>query len=110
MSFAERLSELRKKRGLSQEELAGKLGTQGPAIGRYERGVAKPTIEVASKIARILGVSLDYLVGNTDMELDKTVIDRVLEIQSLPDEDKGHILYTLDNLLQNVRTKQAFAK
>ncbi len=109
MSFAERLSELRKKRGLSQEKLAAKLGTQGPAIGRYERGVAKPTIEVASKIAKILGVSLDYLVGNTDMELDKTVIDRVLEIQSLPDEDKRHILYTLDNLLQNVRTKKAFA-
>lgn len=110
MSFAERLSELRKKRGLSQEELAAKLGTQGPAIGRYERGAAKPTIEVASKIARILGVSLDYLVGNTDMELDKTVIDRVVEIQSLPDEDKSPILYTLDNLLQNARTKKAFAK
>ena len=36
MSFAERLSEVRKKRGMSQEELAQKLGTQGPAIGRYE--------------------------------------------------------------------------
>lgn len=55
-------------------------------------------------------VSLDYLVGNTDMELDKTVIDRVVEIQSLPDEDKSPILYTLDNLLQNARTKKAFAK
>ncbi len=32
------------------------LGTKGPAIGRYERGVAKPTIEVAGKIAKILGV------------------------------------------------------
>ena len=109
MSFAERLTELRKKRGLSQEELASKLGTQGPAIGRYERGAAKPTIEVASKISRILGVSLDYLVGNSDMELDKAVMDRVLEIQSLPDEDKNPILYTLDNLLQNARTKKAFA-
>ena len=71
-------------------------------------GAAKPTIEVASKIARILGVSLDYLVGNTDMELDKAVIDRVIEIQGLPDEDKSPILYTLDNLLQNARTKKAF--
>jgi len=44
------------------------------------------------------------------MELDKTVIDRVVEIQSLPDEDKSPILYTLDNLLQNARTKKAFAK
>lgn len=109
MSFAERLTELRKKKGLSQEELANKLGTKGPAIGRYERGAAKPTIEVASKIARILEVSLDYLVGNTDRELDDEIINRVLEIQNLPEEDKGHILYTLDNLLQNVRTKKAFS-
>ena len=43
------------------------------------------------------------------MELDKTVIDRVIEIQSLPEEDKTPILYTLDNLLQNARTKKAFA-
>jgi len=35
---------------------------------------------------------------------------RIVEIQSLPDEDKVHILYTIDGLLQNVRTKLAFAK
>ncbi len=110
MSFADRLIELRKKRGFSQEELAKKLGTQAPAIGRYERGGAKPTIEVASKISKALGVSLDYLVGNTDVELDKDVIDRVVEIQGLPDNDKSPILYTLDSLLQNVRTRQAFSK
>ncbi|MFA6401053.1 MAG: hypothetical protein WCX31_05430 [Salinivirgaceae bacterium] len=34
----------------------------------------------------------------------------MVEIQSLPDEDKNHILYTFDGLLQNLRTKQAFAK
>ena len=110
MSFANRLTELRKSKGLSQEELANKLGTQGPAIGRYERDAAKPTIEVAAKIARILGVSLDYLVGNSDTLLNQEIIDRVIEIQNLDDEDKKPILYTLDNLLQNVRTKQAFSK
>ncbi|ELR67983.1 hypothetical protein C900_01456 [Fulvivirga imtechensis AK7] len=78
----------------------------GVLHGRYERGAAKPTIEVASKIARILGVSLDYLVGNTDMELDKTVIDRVVEIQSLPDEDKSPILYTLDNCYKTLVPKR----
>lgn len=37
MSFGKRLLEARKKKGISQEELAGKLNTKGPAIGRYER-------------------------------------------------------------------------
>jgi hypothetical protein len=49
-------------------------------------------------------------MGKTEFELDRTIIQRVVEIQSLPDEDKSHILYALDGLLQNVRTKMAFAK
>lgn len=79
-------------------------------IRRYERYEEKPSIKVASKVADELNVSLDYLMGKTEFELDRTIIQRVVEIQSLPDEDKSHILYTLDGLLQNVRTKMAFAK
>ena len=96
MSFGERLSEIRKKRGLSQEELAHLLGTQGPAIGRYEREIAKPTIEVASKLAKFLDVSLDYLVGNSDIEIDKTMSKRIQEISKFPDEDKQHVFAVLD--------------
>ena len=79
-------------------------------IGRYERDEIKPSIDIATKIADALGVSLDYLTGKTNVELDNSIIKRVVEIQSLPDEDKKHILYTLDGLLQNVRTKLAFGK
>jgi len=101
---------LRKKIKLSQNDLGKKVGTSGDIIGRYERDEVKPSIEVASKIADTLEVSLDYLMGKTEVELDKSIINRVVAIQSLPDEDKSHILYTLDGLLQNVRTKLAFAK
>ncbi|PCI97014.1 MAG: transcriptional regulator [Flavobacteriales bacterium] len=100
MSFGNRLLEVRKKRGLSQEILAKELGTQGPAIGRYERGVAKPTIEVAGKLAKILEVSLDYLVGNTDLELDNETQKRILAVQQLSEKDKNNIFYTLDNLIK----------
>ncbi|MBN2612903.1 MAG: helix-turn-helix transcriptional regulator [Bacteroidales bacterium] len=37
MCFGKRLFEARKKKGISQEELAEKLNTKGPVIGRYER-------------------------------------------------------------------------
>jgi len=109
MSFANRLSEVRKKRGLSQEELATKIGTQGPAIGRYERGVAKPTIEVAAKLAGILGVSLDYLVGNSDTELDKSIIEKIEAIQQLDSEAQGHLFALLDAFLRDHKTKQAYS-
>ena len=110
MSFGKKIAEERKKKGISQEELAKIVGTISVTIGRYERDQIKPSIDVAIKIADALEVSLDYLTGKTDTELDNNIIKRVVEIQNLPDEDKVHILYTLDGLLQNVRTKQAFRK
>src|SRR6185437_13848591 len=54
MSFGSRLLQARKKKGISQEELATHLGTKGPAIGRYERDEMKPSIDVATKMAKLL--------------------------------------------------------
>ncbi len=86
------------------------VGTISVTIGRYERDEIKPSIDIATKIADALEVSLDYLTGKTSIELDNSIIKRVVEIQNLPEDDRIHILYTLDGLLQNIRTKQAFAK
>jgi transcriptional regulator with XRE-family HTH domain len=61
-------------------------------IGRYERDEVKPSIEMAAAIADALEVSLDYLVGNTDLLLDKSIIKRIQDIQLLAGEDKGHLL------------------
>jgi len=110
MSFGKTLAGERKKKGFSQDELAKKVGTISVTIGRYERDEIKPSIDIASKIADALEVSLDYLTGKTNIELDNSIVERVVEIQNLPEEDRIHILYTLDGLLQNIRTKQAFAK
>jgi transcriptional regulator with XRE-family HTH domain len=109
ISFGERLTEVRKKRGFSQEELAGFLGTKGPAIGRYERGVAKPTIEVAGRLAKILGVSLDYLVGNSDQELDGDTLKRILEVQKLPEDIKEKLYYFIDVSIKDFKTRQVYA-
>ena len=43
---------------------------------------------MAAKLAGALGVSLDYLVGNTDVELHKSILDKIALIQKLPDEAK----------------------
>lgn len=105
MSFAERLTELRKKKGISQEVLANELGTKGPAIGRYERGAAKPTIEVAKKIAKILGVSLDYLVGNSDFELDANMLKRIQKVAELSPDDQLMIYAFLDSFIDKAKIK-----
>lgn|SRR5690606_7489319 len=109
MLFGERLALVRKKKKISQDELAKAIGVHAPVIGRYERDEVKPSIEVAAKIAQSLGVSLDYLTGNSDLELDADVIKKIQEIQQLPEKDRNHLFYLLDNVLQNVKAKKAFA-
>jgi len=99
MDFGERTAKLRKEKGLSRDELGKKIGTSGPIVGRYERGAMKPSIEIASKIANALNVSLDYLVGNTDLLLDSAVLKRIQDIQKLKEEDKSHVFAMLDAFL-----------
>jgi transcriptional regulator with XRE-family HTH domain len=96
MSFGKRLQEARKKRNFSQEYIAKELNTKAPVIGRYERDEMKPSIEVATKLSELLEVSLDYLVGKTDVELDKNTFQRILEVSRFSEEDRNHIFSVID--------------
>jgi transcriptional regulator with XRE-family HTH domain len=62
--FGRRVTLIREERGLTQQELASKAGTSYQTIWRIENGKhAEPGIYIARRIARALGVTLDYLVG-----------------------------------------------
>lgn len=71
MEFSERLKNLRKKVGLTQVDIAGKLGISQQAYASWERGVKKPTQDNLVKIAQTLNVSVDYLVGNSEGKTDE---------------------------------------
>ena len=103
MSFGSRLLQARKNKGFSQEDLASQLGTKGPAIGRYERDEMKPSIDVAAKIASILDVSLDWLVGHTDMELDSKMLERIQEVTQMKDKDREHVFAMLDAFIKQTK-------
>lgn len=109
MLFGERLITVRKNKKMSQDELAKAIGVHAPVIGRYERDEVKPSIEVAVKIADALSVSLDYMVGSTDLELDKNTLNRVVELQKLKDDDKGHLFAIMDAYMRDAKAKQAYA-
>lgn len=78
-------------------------------IGRYERGDITPSIDVVSKIADALEVSVDYLIGKTNLLLDKEAIDRLVKISELNDENKSFILNMIDMALRDFKTKKAYA-
>lgn len=109
MSFGSRLLEARKRKSISQEDLAKHLGTKGPAIGRYERDEMKPSIEVAAKMADYLDVSLDYLVGKTDKQLDQKTMKRILEVQNLKQDTQDKIFDYIDLVIRDTKTKQAYS-
>ena len=88
MTLGEHIMLLRKQKGLSQAALGKQIGTSGDIIGRYERNIMIPSIEVIIKISDSLGVSIDYLVGKTSLELDESVLKRLEDISSLSDENK----------------------
>jgi transcriptional regulator with XRE-family HTH domain len=77
-------------------------------IGRYERDEAQPSIEAAARLANLLEVSLDYLVGNSDLEVDATTLNRVLELQKLPSEVREKLYYFIDMSIRDFKAKQAY--
>lgn len=109
MLFGERLASVRKSNKISQDELAKAIGVHAPVIGRYERGEVKPSIEVATKIAEALSVSLDYLVGHTDLLLNKAMLNRIMEVQKLSAKDQEHLFVMMDAFLRDAKTRKAYA-
>ncbi|QMU65440.1 MAG: helix-turn-helix domain-containing protein [Flavobacteriaceae bacterium] len=109
MSFGKRVLELRKQHKISQEDLSNKIGVHQNVIGRYEREEAKPSIEIASKLADIFNVSLDYLVGKTELLMDENISERILTIQKLPNTDREHILFTIDAMIRDAKARLAYS-
>lgn len=62
MEFQQRLYELRKQSGLSQEGLASLLGVTRQAVQKWESGSSRPDMDNLAALARYFNVSLDYLV------------------------------------------------
>ncbi len=63
---------------------------------------------MAAKIAEILEVSLDYLVGATDVVPEKSLVKKINEIQKLPEEDKVCVFKMIDAFLRDSKAKQAY--
>lgn len=68
-----KLKELRKTKGVSQEQVASALGITFRAYQNYEYGQREPNIEMLNKMADYFGTSIDYLLGRDTSE--KPVID-----------------------------------
>jgi len=112
MAIGDKILSLRKERGWSQQQLAKKIGTSGPIVGRYERGEMTPSVEVAKKLADTFGTTLDYLVDDagrvTDIK-DKAMLERLKEIEGLDQEEKKTVVHVIDSLLRDAKARKTYA-
>lgn len=109
MTLGEHILILRKKHNLSQAALGKLVATSGDIIGRYERDIMTPSIEVIMKIADALRVSIDLLVGRTTLQLDTDVLKRVEEVSKMSDGEKEKIFIVIDALIRDFKAKKAYA-
>ena len=65
-NFAERIKELRIERGMSQDEIGKVIGVKRYSVCGYEKGKNFPDVPGLIALANYFGVSIDYLVGQTD--------------------------------------------
>ena len=113
MEFAERLKTLRKQVKLTQAQIAEKLNISQQAYASWERGAKKPTQENLVKIAQVLNVSIDYLVGNSDEHLKEDELDNVellfrMNSNGLTEEEKAIFKKELIEFME--KRKKAFEK
>lgn len=79
MSFSQRLKELRKEKGLTQQGLADKLNKSKSTISSYESNRRTPDINVVRDIAEFFNVSADYLIGKSEIRNSNDKIKQALE-------------------------------
>lgn len=111
MEFSERLKELRKQAHLTQVELANKLGIVQSSYADWERGKKKPTQDNLVKIAQVLNVSVDYLVGNSEEkadELDNIELLFRMNSKGLTKEERAVFKKELIEFME--KRKKAFGK
>ena len=78
MNLQDKLIQLRKRKGMSQLELAEILNVSRQAISKWELGTAVPTLENLVSISKLYGVSVDFLVDDKAESVNHSVFTSLL--------------------------------
>ena len=101
--FTDRLKSVRSKSGMSQKEVAEKLFLSQQAYARYEGGTSSPNPETLTNIAKLFGVSVDYLVGNEPVE--QAVTERDIQVALFGGDEE-----VTDEMWEEVKSFAEFIK
>jgi len=107
MSVSTKLIQLRKKKELTQQQMADAAGLHVNQIKRYESGAVMPSLEALKKIAITFGASLDELVFDKDERaLDERIKLQFEAMSQLDERDKLIIQEVLEGLILKYQAKR----
>ena len=101
-SIGARISQLRKDKGMTQKELAERLQVSQPVVSDYENDVIRLPADIVGKIAQILEVTSDELLGlkrearSAGNVKNRRLSRRLQAIDALPKRDQEALLRTID--------------
>lgn len=81
MTIGDVIKKYRKNKGMTQEEMAARLGVTAPAVNKWERGNTLPDVALLAPIARLLGITTDELLSFKDDLTDEEISQYLLKIQ-----------------------------
>ena len=95
--FGKRLKELRKANGYTIEQFAEAVGISKSTVGYYENNNRMPDIEILSRIADVLNVSADYLIGKTNTTAMRGKMKTVCDFTGLSDTAADYLVQLVKN-------------
>lgn len=100
MKITERLYELRKKKGMTQEEEADYLSVSAQAVSKWESGSSLPELAMLPKLSSFFGVSTDYLLGVDLLAEENEAEEALKKSWALRDKDPASALKILEEALE----------
>ena len=116
MTFGEKIRQLRKRKNLTQGQLAKLIGTHESHIGRYEKDQTDPTSPAIRKLAEIFNVSTDYLLFDkieTSPAVkisDKELLEHFQEVDKMDEEKRVLVKRVISMAINEDKIKKWFHK
>ncbi len=93
MTIGDVIKKYRKNLGITQEEMAARLGVTAPAVNKWEKGSTLPDVSLLAPIARLLGITTDELLSFRDELTDEEIIQYLQKIQKDLDSEDFHDVF-----------------
>jgi transcriptional regulator with XRE-family HTH domain len=112
--LGQRIKTLRKRRALSQKELAAKVGVGLSVLNRYESGIHAPPVEVLALLGKHLETTLDFLIVGEEPQgaplHSKRLLERLADLQELNEREQDMVVELIDAVVAKKRVESAVTR